>query len=305
MEQLTMNNPRRIQRHLVKALAAGALLAAAALPLAIATEAGAVTAPTLTSIAFTPHGATANSYGSGASGTVAITGTNFAHDGGNVTLTSSAGDLTFTSVTETSTTTATANFADTGSTAGSYTATLTDDNGGSGAVTGAVVVDAGPTIGTIAPAAIYEGTGANTVTIPGTGFQTGATVSFANNGNGTPLTATVTTVSATAIVLSVTPTNSATSAPASTGAYTATVTNPDGGTVTGGTLSVLNGIQEISPSAEPGSSTATSYTVTITGAGFQYGATVTVTGCSDVTGVASSTVNSANSVTAVLRPPAW
>jgi len=44
-----MNNPRRIQRHLVKALAAGALLAAAALPLAFATEAGAATAPTLTS----------------------------------------------------------------------------------------------------------------------------------------------------------------------------------------------------------------------------------------------------------------
>src|ERR1700691_1759520 len=87
MEQLTMNNPRRIQRHLVKALAAGALLAAAALPMAIASVAGAASAPVLTAIAFTPHGATANAVGesaAGITGTVAITGSGFADNGATI-----------------------------------------------------------------------------------------------------------------------------------------------------------------------------------------------------------------------------
>src|SRR5665213_2501272 len=121
-----MNNPRRIQRHLVKALAAGALLAAAALPLAIATAAGA--APTSAVATFAPSGTTA--IGSGASGTVAIAGGGFINDGGNVTITSSAPGLTFTGASETSATQAQASYASTSATVpGTYSLTLTDDGG--------------------------------------------------------------------------------------------------------------------------------------------------------------------------------
>ncbi len=170
-------------------------------------------------------------------------GTGFAEDGGNVTIASSATDLTFSSVVETSATTATASFADTGTAAGTYTATLTDDNGSTGAVAGAVIVDAAPTISGVSPGAIFEGCGANVITVAGAQFQTGATVSITNSsvtggavdGNGTPLTATVTTVTSGTITLSVTPTNAVTNATASPGTYWVTVTNPDGGSVTDGT----------------------------------------------------------------------
>ncbi len=77
-----MNNPRRIQRHLVKALAAGAVIVAAALPVALATAAGAVT-PAITSVTFTPSGA-GNTIGQGSSGTVTVTGVGFAGNGGKL-----------------------------------------------------------------------------------------------------------------------------------------------------------------------------------------------------------------------------
>jgi hypothetical protein len=288
-----MNSPRRIQRHLVKALAAGALLAAAALPMAIATTAGAVTAPTISTLAFTPHGATANTIAAGATGTVAITGTGFAADGGLVSIATSAADVTFSSVVETSATTATADYAaTTAQPAGTFTATLTDDNGASNTLAGAFNATATPTYTSISPTVIFEGSGANVVTVTGTGFETGATVSLTNSsvtggaadGNATPLTATVTSVSATSIVLSVTPTNSVTSATATPGTYGITITNPDGGSVTGGTvgagvLTVTYGIQDVSPSAVALVTTVGSTTaITVNGAGFETGATVTVTG---------------------------
>ncbi len=281
-----MNNPRRIQRHLVRALAAGALLAAAALPLAIATEAGALTTPTLTSLVFTPAGATSSTVASCASGTVAITGTNFVDNGGNVSITTNAAANTFTfsDVVETSATTATADYAASGTSgntaAGTYNATLTDTSG-SGTLNNAFTVTAAPTITGIAPTPIYEGTGANTVTITGTGFETGATVSFSNTANGTPLTDSVTSISSsgTSIVLSVTPTDPVNSAAASTGSYAVTVTNPDGGSVTdAAAFTVTNGIQEVSPSAVAGTAQASSDSVTLTGSGFEPGLTVAVGG---------------------------
>src|ERR1700734_2102018 len=105
MEQLTMNNQRRIPRLLVKALASGAVLVAAALPLAIASAAGAATF-TPTGVTFTPHnGATTNEFGTGASGTFTITGTGFAGDGSTTTVTSTAPGLTFSNVVENTNTT--------------------------------------------------------------------------------------------------------------------------------------------------------------------------------------------------------
>ncbi len=277
-----MTNPRRIQRHLVRAAAAGALLAAAALPLAIATSAGATNPPpTITSVTFTPHGATASTIAAGAQGTVAITGTDFVNDGGAVTLATSATHVTFSDVVETSATTATADYAaTTAQAAGSYSLDLTDNGGTTGAVADAFSVTATPTITSVSPSPIYEGTGANTITVVGTGFETGATVSLTADSNGTPLTASVTSVSSdgTTMVLSVTPTNPTNSAAAAVSTYTLVVTNPDGGSATNDTFAVTNGIQEVSPSAVAGTTQASSDSVTLTGSGFEAGLTAALSG---------------------------
>ena len=115
-----MNNPRAIQRHLVKALAAGALLAAAALPMAIASAAGAVVPPgtTYTSAFDTAAvgGTSTGAYfGTGAAGTVTITASNpvFAGDGGNASITTNAPGVTFTNVVDIGGSMLTASFAST------------------------------------------------------------------------------------------------------------------------------------------------------------------------------------------------
>jgi hypothetical protein len=262
---------------LVRAAAAGALLAAAALPLAIATSAGAVPpAPTVSSVTFTPHGATGNTIAEGSTGTVAITGSNFVDNGGTVTLAAAGSGVVWGSVVETSSTTATATYDATAGTPGTnYTLTLTDLDG-TGTLLDAFNVTASPTLTAIAPTPIYEGTGANTVTLTGSGFETGATVSFSasagSSAPGTGLTDSVTSVSAdgSTIVLSVTPTNPTNSAAASLGTYSVTVANPDGGSVTEAAFfTVTNGIQEVSPSAVPGSVAASNYTAVLSGSGFE------------------------------------
>ena len=94
-EGFLVNTLRRLPRHGVKALAAGAILIAAALPLAVATSAG---AGTLGAVNFDTNFAaggnagttgqtSGTSFGTGASGTVTITGTGLKGDGGNVTVT--------------------------------------------------------------------------------------------------------------------------------------------------------------------------------------------------------------------------
>ncbi len=306
-----MNNPRRIQRHLVKAFAAGTLLAAAALPLAIASVAGATTLPAVTAVAFTPDGTATNSVGAGAQGTVAITGTGFINDGGNVTLTAACTPntdaYTFSSVTETSATTATASFTSTGTVAATCTLSITDDGGAQATpLASAFTVDAAPTITSISPASVWEATSATTVTITGTGFAASPTVSFAATSNGTSVTSSVTSSTSTTIVLSVTPTNPVNSSAATPGTYAVTVTNTDGGSVTdAAAFTVGNGVENASPSAVPASATTSSTTVAILGSGFEYGATVSFTGgancsTSPEVSVTSATVNSPTSVTAVI-----
>jgi hypothetical protein len=230
-------------------------------------------------LAFTPHGATASSFGNGASGTVAITGTGFANDGAtDVTLTAAAAShTTFTDVVETSATTATADFSSTGAaTPGTFgDVVLTDDNGASAAFNSAFTIDAAPTFTSITPDSIWEGTAPTTATITGSGFGTGVTVAITADPSGTPLTATITSSTATSIVLTVSPTNPVSSGPATPGDYNVTVSNTDGGSVTGGdAFSVGNGLENLSPSAEAAVGTVT---VALLGSGFQYGATATLT----------------------------
>ena len=265
-----MNSLRLIPRSMVKALAAGAVLIAAALPLAAASVASAAGAPVLTSATFDmSFGAGGNgsltgvtTFGSGASGTITVTGTGYSHDGGAASLVTSAPGVTFTSVSESSTTTLTASFSSTAATVpGSYSLTLTDDAGTSAALSGAFTVDGAPALSSTTPlslTSLSQGNPATAVTISGTGFDatnspyTKAT--FTSTVNGTTLTTAAPTVhTATTSTLLVTPTNSVNSAPATPGTYTLTLTNPDGGTVTSGPIFSVTayGISSLSPSALP------------------------------------------------------
>ena len=334
-----MNTSRRIPRQLVKALAAGAVLVAAALPLAIATAAGASTIATVT---FTPHtGTTTNEFGTGAAGTFCLTGT-YATDGSTTTVTSTAPGLTFTGVTEPLSTATVCpsgvagSFASTSATVpGNYTLTVTDDTGPTTSTTTAtgVVVDANATVTAVSPATPVTQANANintptVVTITGTGFVSGATVTFKNTTDGTSLASaavvgdltagkaspttdqgTATFVSATSLTAVVSPTNSITGATEAAGTYNVIVVNPDGGTtVDTAALTVIPyGVTSVTPSALVPTSTSTNTNVTIAGAGFEPAATVTFTGTGCIaeigggTGaVVSSSVTSATTITAVV-----
>jgi hypothetical protein len=326
-----MNTSRRIPRQLVKALAAGAVLFAAALPLVAATAAGAA----ITSVTFTPHGGTTNTIGTGASGTFCLAGA-FATDGSTTTVTSTAPGLTFSGVTEplsTATTCASGvagSFTSTSATApGNYTLTVTDDQGPTTSTTTAtgVIVEANAAITTVAPATpLTQGNPAvpAVVTITGSGFVSGATVKFQNTTDGTVLTSGVagdtftggvdtTTVSSghgqgsattggggTTLTVTVYPTNSITGAGEPAGTYNVTVVNPDGGTtVDAGALTVIPyGVTSVTPSALIPTVTSTNTSVSIAGAGFEPGATVTLTGAGCSTGTIEATVVSSSVVTA-------
>ena len=268
-----MNNPRRIQRHLVKALAAGALLAAAALPMAIATAAGAASPPVLTGFTTTPA-----AIGAGGSGTVAFSGTGFAYDGGAATLATTATGVTFTSVAETSTSAGTADITTSATTApGSYSVTLTDDNGTSTALAGVLTIDADPTVTGISISTVAQSQATASLTITGTGF-TAASVTVADATTGADIVNSFTLTNSTTLTGTITGTNVTGGAPATVGAYDITVTNTDGGSgeLTGAFSVVASGITNVSPSEVAVSTAATP--ITIAGAGFEPGAVVTVSG---------------------------
>jgi hypothetical protein len=325
---------------LVKAVAAGAVILAAALPLVMATAAGAATIATAT---FTPHNttyATPNEIGTGASGTFVLTGT-FASDGSTTTVTSTAPGLTFSGVTEPTTGAdagdVTGSFASTSATVpGTYTLTVTDDSGAGTSTTtaGGVVVDANSVVTTVVPATPV--TQANPpvttiVTITGSGFVSGATVTFQNTTDGTDLASaatagdivaglatgvtqgTATFVSATELTVAVSPTNSIVAGEGeAAGTYNVTVVNPDGGTtVDAAALTVIPyGVSSVTPSALVPTATSTNTNVTIAGAGFEPGASILISGtdCNGAGGqigggaggVVSSSVTSATTITAVV-----
>ncbi len=273
-----MNNPRRIQRHFVRALAAGALLAAAALPLAIATAASAAATPSLTSIAFTPSGP-GNTIGQGASGTFTLTGVGFAGNGGSDTLTDTGGNVTFSADTETaSTTTITGNYAVTGA-AGVDGLSFTDAaNVVPLTLASAFTITASPTFTAASPAYIGVTQGATSVNITGTGFETGATVTMVSTLDATSLKVGKSTLNANgSLTVSVTPVNAVTSGPATVSTYTVTVTNPDGGSITSGPAFSVDQmtLANVSPSSIP--NTAGSPVLTLTGSGFEFGAVISST----------------------------
>ena len=185
-EGFVMNTLRRIPRLLTKAVAAGAVLVAAAVPMAIAGTAGAATAPTLTCLTALNPATYCPNYvvaGQGSSGTVNFAGTGFANDqaiGGNVTLTTTATGVSFSNAQETSAIAGTATITTSSTTApGFYPVTLTDDNG---SVTMAVGlgIDVGPQVTAVTGNVTTTG-GTTTVNITGTNLRT-ASASFAGTG---------------------------------------------------------------------------------------------------------------------------
>lgn len=141
-----------------------------------------------------------------------------------------------------------------------------------------------PTVTGISPAS-GAAAGGTAVTITGTGFAAGATVTF----NGTPATG-VTVVNATTITAST---------PAGTGSATVVVTNTDGlGGSLGGAFLYLGPPPTVTGVSPASGSTLGGTNVTITGTGFQSGATVRFGG------VLATNVSVTNSTTITARTPA-
>ncbi|TMC01708.1 MAG: hypothetical protein E6J35_10270, partial [Chloroflexi bacterium] len=188
---------------------------------------------------------------------VTITGTNF-QSGATASLGGSP--VTVSSVTGTSITGTTTAHA-----AGAASVTVTNPDAQSGTCTGCFTYVAAPTVTSVTPSS-GASAGGTAVTLAGTGFVAGATVSF----GGSALT--VSTISATSI------TGSTTAHAA--GAVTVTVTNPD---TQSGTCIVCFTYTAPPPptvtSVTPNSgASAGGSAVTVSGTGFQSGATVSFGG---------------------------
>jgi len=312
-EGFLMNTFRRIPRYAAKALAAGAVLVAAVLPLAVATEAGAAAIPASSYLLLTAGNGL--STGLGAAGSPAIFAQGWTGTGtlilnaadaanlagtGNATVTSTAVGVTFSAGAE-STVTAkqvvTTITAGAAVPAGYYPATITD---GTGTVTipNAFYVDAAPTFTSIAPASIPGGNTNIPAVVTGTGFTPTTTVLFGvGNVGGTITPSSTTYVSPTTLNVIVT-TNSM-----PTGLYAGTVANTDGGTTTATTGLTVTGptITAISPAslAVPATGSATT-TVTFTGTGFETGAVVSITAGGTGVTVGTVTYTSSTSMSVAL-----
>jgi hypothetical protein len=296
----------RIPRHGLKALAAGAVLVAAALPLTVASSAGA--AGSISSLSFdTQAGVGGNgtqaggpSFGSGGSGKITINGSGFAHDGSTVTITSNAPGVTFTGASESSTSTATVSFSSTSTSPGSYNLTLTDDTNPGGVVaTGLLVVNPAPSIASLSiSTASVNGATHYTEVITGADFVSTPSVVFTNTVNGTKLlTFSTTWNSSTQVTYVFEALNALTSAPATAGTYNLSVTNADGGTTTSASAMTISAapITNLNPSAFPSANQTD--VVTINGSGFEQGAVTTFPGCPEVSSVTSTVWSSASTLT--------
>src|SRR5690348_9874099 len=204
-------------------------------------------------IAPTVSGVSPNN-GPAAGGTsVTITGTNFA-SGATVTF----GTVAATSVVATNSTTITATTP--ANAAGAVAVTVTV-NGQSGSLASGFTYVVPPTVSSVSPNS-GSTTGGTAVTIMGTNFASGASVTFG-------------TAAATNVVVASSTQITATTPAGSAGAVTVTVTNPgaqSGALTNGFTYVVVPTVSSVSPSSGP---TAGGTSVTITGTNFASGATVT------------------------------
>ena len=277
-------------------------------PAVTATNAFTVNTPaTVTSISPTslPQGATSQ--------TITVTGADFVSGSWpNATVTFSGTGITVNSVTRTSATTLSVVVTISGvATVGTRDVTVTSPDGAP-AVTlpGAFTVNAAPAISTIAPTHLGQGASGQTLTVSGSNFVAGATAAFTKPAStGSVSIGSVTFDNAGQLTLN----NVAVSANATAGAWTLTVTNPDGGVATSTAFSVdvAPTVTTLSPSSR--GQGASGQTVTLNGTGLLSGATVTFsktgsTGSVTVGSVAGSgtslTLNNL-AVSADATPGAW
>lgn len=173
--------------------------------------------------------------------------------------------------------------------AGTVTVAVTNPDGGTGSLSNGFTYNVAPTITSITPI-VGSIIGGTSVTIMGTGFQTGATVSFGG------AAATIVTVTSTQITLT-TPAHAA-------GTVNVTVTNPDGSSVTqtgGYTYGLPPSILSVTPNT--GTDAGGTF-VTITGAEFQQGATVKFGSGTATNVVVSSSAQTIQATTPVQGPGA-
>jgi len=306
-EGFVMNTLRRIPRIFIKTVAAGAVLVATALPVAVmgVGVASAATPPTLScSIAAYYSSPTCSSgyaiIGQGFSGNFYLGGTGFAADqqlGGNVTLTTTAPGVSFTNVQEDSSGTfVTAEISSTSATpTGFFPVTLTDDNGSSTMTLG-LGIDNGPQITSVIGNAGTAGGAASTVTVTGTNLQF-SDVEFDGN-VGSPVVVTENTSSDTSITFTVDNSDGSTVVP---GTYAFTITGgwpfPAYGSATGSytvnAAATPITITGVTPNelGIPASGTST-VTATVTGTGFESGATLSIAAPAGTSEVTSTFVNS-------------
>ncbi len=236
-----------------------------------------VTFATVSGPAPTVSGVSPNS-GSTAGGTaVTITGTNFA-SGARVTF----GGAAASNVVVTNSTTITASTP--AGSAGAVMVTVSNPGGQSGGLANAFTYIAPPVVSSVSPNN-GPATGGTAVTITGTNFASGATVTFGG-------------AAATNVVVANSTTITATTPAGNAGAVTVTVTNSNGlsGSLASGFSYVVPPtVSSVSPSS---GTTAGGTAVTITGTNFALGATVTFGGA------AATNVVVANSTTITASTPA-
>ena len=235
-------------------------------------------APTVTAVSPTSRDAGAVNQNLTITGTNFITGATVAFSTNGITVNST----TFNSATSLSVNISIAS----GATVGTRTITVTNGDG-SVVTSGSIfTVNAAPTVTAVSPSSRAQGTSNQSLTVTGTNFITGATATFSATG----ITVNSTTfVSATSLTVNVTVASNA-----ATGAGTISVLNGDGSTATSGSIFTVNPpptATSVSPSSlDQG---AISQALTLTGTGFESGATVLATG----SGVTVNSIVFVNSTT--------
>ncbi|MFY9586568.1 MAG: hypothetical protein WAT66_03820 [Actinomycetota bacterium] len=155
-------------------------------------------------------------------------------------------------------------------TLGDRTFTVTNPDGGVGSCADCFAITAAPIVTSADPDALGQGASGVEVTLDGSGFVAGATISVSGSGVTVVGSPTVDAADQITVVLDV-------ASGAATGARDITVTNTDFGTSTCDDCLTINGaptVSNVSPAAA--SNTGTSV-LTLTGTGFVDGATVTLT----------------------------
>ncbi len=234
----------------------------------------------------TVTGANPSNLGQGATAEdVTITGTTFV-DGAAVSF--SGTGIAVNSTTFVNATTLTANITISGTaTTGARDVAVTNPDAGTKTCAGCFTVNVAPTATSVAPDNLGQGATAQDLTVSGTGFQDGATVTF----SGTGITVNdVTFVDATELTVNVTLSGTAT-----TGARDVTVTNPDAGTPAVCATCFTVNAKPTATSVTPNNlgQGATEQDLTVAGTGFQDGADVTFSG----TGITVNDVTFVNATT--------